>query len=134
MDETPQTTTERPRRRLMWSAVIVALVAGLGALGLSIYNTARFDERVKDYVTAHKASLVGAPGPVGPRGATGPEGPRGAAGPQGAAGKDADPLALQRYNNCLESGLASWMRRASITNGAFTGLTLSMPPLVLSCG
>ena len=43
--------------RLMFGVLLVTLAAGLGALGLSIYNTARFDDRVQAYVRSHVTEL-----------------------------------------------------------------------------
>jgi hypothetical protein len=134
-ETTPTPDPLRPRRRLLWSAVIVALVAGLGALGLSIYNTIRFDDRVNDYVQSHRAVLAGARGPQGPAGPPGAEGPEG---PEGPAGADAEPVNLSRYSSCLQLQLGQWMNGASVemSVNSLTGRlssTFDAPTLFLSC-
>jgi hypothetical protein len=129
MDET--TAAGAPRsRRLIWTAVTVALLAGLGALGLSLYNTARLDDRVHDYVVAHRAALAGVPGPQGARGATGPVGP---AGPIGLPSK---PVDLSSYSSCLEFELEQWLDRSRVdisTLGVLPSGTVRAGQLYLSC-
>jgi hypothetical protein len=139
MNETEQTVQARsPRRRLMWAAISVALVAALGALGLSIYNTARFDDRVQDYIQGHRASLAGAQGPQGPRGPVGPQGPAGLPGLRGPAGADGEQVDLSSYSSCLEFELEQWMNgaSASTTVSSITGRVstdIDVPLLFLSC-
>jgi hypothetical protein len=63
---------------------LVSVVAALGALGVSIYNTtqihARVDDRVVEYIATHGA---------GPQGEPGERGPAGERGPRGFPGRDA---------------------------------------------
>jgi hypothetical protein len=63
-------------RRLLWSAIIAALVISLASAGVAAWALSMRPER----------GATGARGAVGPPGSTGPQGPAGPAGPSGAAG------------------------------------------------
>jgi hypothetical protein len=140
MDESTEVvpTPERnakTRRRLLFTLIAGTLLVALAALGLSIYNTVRFDDKIHDYIDAHRATLIGAPGPQGlpgQAGATGPQGPRGLPGEPGEPGEDAT-TDLMNYTNCLELQVGGWMRRATITTSSFDELQLDLFPLVLTC-
>jgi hypothetical protein len=79
-------------------AVVVAVIAALGSLGLSLYNTAQFNTRVKVYVQAHALTLQG---PAGPAGLQGDSGAAGAEGPPGVTN-------LASYNQCLQNQIYNW--------------------------
>jgi hypothetical protein len=106
---------QKPRGSAWRSVVVVvALVAGLGALGLSVFNTVRFDDRVHDFVSAHRAELAGergAPGSIGATGVPGPAGPIGLPGKAGASD-------LGRYNVCLAYEIESWAQQLTVDTGA----------------
>jgi hypothetical protein len=127
----PEEVARRPRRRFLTGIACVTLIAALAALGLSIYNTARFDDRVRDYVSDHRAALAGV---QGPRGAPGTQGPAGPAGPIGLPGKTPD---LAAYNTCVQFELNQWMERATVTLTTDAARQLAakfnLQPLLLAC-
>jgi hypothetical protein len=120
-EETTSTTTPRRTSRLAIAAIAVALIAGLGALGLSVYNTTRFNDRVADYIGAHKTSLQGARGPQGPPGEPGPQGDPGEQGPAGTTD-------LARYGECLSLEIQRWGNDFTIRTGfSSSTVTLATP-------
>src|SRR5262249_53431044 len=128
-----ESTAEQSRAGRRWRRLAggVAVVVAVAALGLGIYDRATFETRVREYVDAHPAELVGARGPSGPRGrpglgrqgepgdrgpqgdpglpgSLGDPGPPGPPGPQGMPGKPADV-------SCIESAIDSWARRIQLS-------------------
>jgi hypothetical protein len=103
--------TRQRSRRLLFLLVSVALLTGLGALGLSIYNTARFDDRVQAYVHSHSEDFRGLRGPQGGVGATGPVGTPGLPGPRGQAAL----TDFSSFDACLSSSIRSWATGFALT-------------------
>jgi hypothetical protein len=50
--EEPTGAPSRRTRSWLVAGVVVAVIASLGALGLTIHNTTRLDDRVQDYVAS----------------------------------------------------------------------------------
>ena len=102
--------TGRVGRRLAVVAISVALVAGLGALGLSIYNTARFDDRVHDYIAAHASELRGKRRQPGVTGAT------------GIPGLDSGGVTVRDSQRSVENGLIATVRHVALRSGMWAVL------------
>jgi hypothetical protein len=81
------------KSKMLAACCLVAAIAAVSALALSLYNTTRIDRavhaQVASYIAAHRDDIRGLRGPAGIQGVQGPRGAQGVQGPQGLPGQSA---------------------------------------------